>query len=458
MVGDQSSGCPGASRSVMSAAVVHVRVALLVAVIAALGLADTARAAGTGQIAGHAVDGSSGTPVANVYVAASPVNPNSSSSYGGGYTDSSGAYIITGLAPGEYTVDFLTYPQNYVSQYYSGQLTFSSATAVAVSAGQTTAGIDAHLEAGGLIEGRVTDASGMPLSGISVFAGLAGSSFGSNGTTDANGHYAVAGLVTGRYAVSFAALQGTAGANADRFATDYYPEKPDPASAQLVSVTQRQITGGINTVMLAPGSISGTIRGPGGQPEAGVTVTVTIPQPDGTQWWGGQATTGADGTYSVGGLAPGGWFVDYYPAAATGLWPEFYPSASTLAYARPVPISAGGVAAVDVSLVTSVCRLLPGCPPPPTQMRILRRGEVVLVGTISNRSKGRLQVVFAARRRHTITRWYRIRNGHFHVVLRLPRGDRRLARARVILTVPANSGQTSASLRVRIIAHRHVGR
>ena len=64
----------------MSAAVVHVRVALLVAVIAALGLADTARAAGTGQIAGHAVDGSSGTPVANVYVAASPVNPNSSSS------------------------------------------------------------------------------------------------------------------------------------------------------------------------------------------------------------------------------------------------------------------------------------------------------------------------------------------------------------------------------------------
>lgn len=466
MAGNQSMGGVAETRPVMSVAVVHVRVALLVALIAVLSVAGTARAASTGQITGRAVDASSGAAVANVEVLALPFDPTTNSSTGSATTDSSGAYTITGLAPGQYVVDFYTWPQNYVSVFYGGALTRPSAASVPVVAGQTTAGIDANLQRGGLIQGRVTNASGAPVSGISVFATLAGSTFNSIGTTDANGNYTVAGLATGSYAVSFAA------ANGGDYATDYYPGKPDPASAQLIAATQQQTTAGINNVMLAPGSIAGTILGPTGQPVPGVLVTVTIPQPDGTQWWGGQTTSGADGSYSVPGLAAGGWIVNYDPPESTGLWPEYYPSASTLAYARPLSVPAGGVADVNVGLVTSVCQLQPACPAPPTSPPVsrhltrtrihirhafLRHGKAVLTGTI-NRRRARMRVVLTDPRKHKIARSYRIRHGRFHIVMRLPHADRRLARARVALTVAGNRTHTSVSKKLRIDArrdHRH---
>ncbi|MCL5445014.1 MAG: carboxypeptidase regulatory-like domain-containing protein, partial [Actinobacteria bacterium] len=109
---------------------------------------NVALAAG-GSITGT-VTNSSGTGLSGICV-----DVSSSSGYAGPAftptTGTSGAYSVTGLATGTYTVEFSTgcgNTGNYLDQWYKGASSQASATSVSVTAGSTTSGVDATLATG----------------------------------------------------------------------------------------------------------------------------------------------------------------------------------------------------------------------------------------------------------------------------------------------------------------------
>ena len=87
-------------------------------------------------------------------------------------------------------------------QYYHGRLTLASADPISVSAGQTTAGIDAAMLTGGKITGTVTDASThSAVSGANVYVYDANGNYFSTAYTGSDGSYTVTSLPTGSYRI-----------------------------------------------------------------------------------------------------------------------------------------------------------------------------------------------------------------------------------------------------------------
>ncbi|NCC35082.1 MAG: hypothetical protein EOM24_24185, partial [Chloroflexia bacterium] len=83
---------------------------------------------------------------------------------GSASTNSSGYYASLALPAGNYHVEFSTtnsnFPANtFVGEFYNGQATRETADPVATTAGVATRGINADLQTGGQISGRVTDAT-----------------------------------------------------------------------------------------------------------------------------------------------------------------------------------------------------------------------------------------------------------------------------------------------------------
>jgi hypothetical protein len=83
------------------------------------------------------------------------------------------------------------------------------------------------------------------------------------------------------------------------------------------------------------GTVSGTVTGPGEAPLAGVEVTVF------NELSAGFDVTDGAGHYSVGGLAPGGWQVQFWPPDGSGLVPHT---------SAPFGLVAGQTVVIDVEL------------------------------------------------------------------------------------------------------------
>jgi hypothetical protein len=95
-----------------------------------------------GRIAGEVTNASTGAPIEEALVCAS----SPSSEVGGcAITNSAGDYTISGLAAGQYVVELVGAPGSYLVQYYDGSYAAGEAQPVAVTSGETTAGIDAAL-------------------------------------------------------------------------------------------------------------------------------------------------------------------------------------------------------------------------------------------------------------------------------------------------------------------------
>lgn len=130
-----------------------------------------------GQIAGMVTDASTHARLANVRVCAASGESGQCAS-----TNATGEYTISGLASSaSYTVEFTAQQgSNYAPQTKVG---------VPVTAPNTTANIDAAMQPGGQISGRVTDAaSGSGIANIVVCAsGIGSGHFGGCTTTNAPG-------------------------------------------------------------------------------------------------------------------------------------------------------------------------------------------------------------------------------------------------------------------------------
>ena len=190
----------------------------------------------TGSIAGTVTAASGGAPLKGVEVCADRVAGEGEACI---LTSTSGEYLISGLVPGSYKVEFWPHREglNLTTQYYNDQPTFSAAETVLVTGGATVPNVNAQLHEGGRIAGTVTDAaSHAGLAEILVCALESISEEGVCGHTAAGGQYTIAGLPSGSYEVAFLpdfdeqALPGT-------YINQYYNDKPSFATANLVSVT-----------------------------------------------------------------------------------------------------------------------------------------------------------------------------------------------------------------------------
>ncbi len=248
---------------------------------------------------------------------------------------SNGNYEITGLAAGEYVVEFATpfnSTLNYVLQYYKDASSFEAATPVTVN-GATVNNVNAAMVHGGRIAGKVTAAAGgAALAGIEVCAGNTApevESFGC-GETDASGEYLVTGLADGSYKVGF---QSTRSAG---YISQFYSGKSTYGSADEVTVSKEATTEGIDAAMVQGGRISGVVTVAGtGKPLSEAFVCAL----NFSEEVFACAESETDGAYTITGLPEGNYDVEFF--AGTGFEAEFFDEAFSLEEATAVHAAPG---------------------------------------------------------------------------------------------------------------------
>jgi protocatechuate 3,4-dioxygenase beta subunit len=180
-----------------------------------------------------------------------------------------------------------------------------------------TPNIDFTLGPGGSISGVVTDGSGNPIAGASVYA--SGNSW-DYVSTGADGSYTIANLVPGQYEVL---------AQADGYANDYYNNVYDWSAATLVTVTDLTDTPNIDFTLGPGGSISGVVTDGSGNPIEGASVSASGDS-------SGSGSTGADGSYTIANLVPGKYTVS---AWGSGYVMEYYNNVYDSSSATPVTVT-----------------------------------------------------------------------------------------------------------------------
>lgn len=222
-------------------------------------------------------------------------------------TNSGGEYTIAGLPSGSYQVSFghplgVIVEGNYLSQYFNGQSSAESANLVSVTAPSMVSGIDAQLQPGGQITGKVISAvTHAPAANIEVCARNSTLVFGSCAVTDSAGDYTIVGLPSGSYEVEAPAVGGVI-VKEDCSSKAACPEQNYLGTgAEAVPVTAPNTTSSIDLELQPGGQITGKVTDAKTHlPVASVLVCTY--QGEITEFQRGCATTGADGNYTISGL------------------------------------------------------------------------------------------------------------------------------------------------------------
>jgi hypothetical protein len=226
----------------------------LLFVLAFLALPVGAEAAGPGGISGTVTfeGGAAGKAVA-VCALAEEVKVRCATA------GTDGDYEITGLAEGEYVVEFLTSGEaDYVWEYYNHTRIYEAATPVAVTAEAVQGGIDAVLEEGATISGEVTaTTTRLGVGGVKVCAreAAAESRFEPCVETSLTGGYTIAGLPPGEFDIYFFPEGTRLGLLAEA-----YDGRGVGAMPNAISVQPKENRDGIDASLDPGGQIFGTVR------------------------------------------------------------------------------------------------------------------------------------------------------------------------------------------------------
>jgi Carboxypeptidase regulatory-like domain len=199
-----------------------------------------------GAISGRVTSG--GAPIAEVEVCADFYFSCERTNANGEYTLedlTAGSYVVSFQPP--YTCSLLVCSSDYIFQYWNGKLSFETADRVNVVGGTTVTGVDAELQVGGHITGKVTNAaSGAPIGSVEVCADPASETEGGCAYTNSAGEYTIIGLASGSYEVDFT------GDVCGEVAKEVKCTHPFLAQfyQALVSVTAPNVTSGIDAALL----------------------------------------------------------------------------------------------------------------------------------------------------------------------------------------------------------------
>jgi hypothetical protein len=245
--------------------------------------------------------------------------------YGNGtQTAANGSYAVGQLRAGNYVIQFAGGCGNrgsYAPQGYRGT-NVNAPQQVAVGAAQQLTGINATMQPGATISGRVTSGSGTGLSGVCVFVTTPGLvenpqviAIGPEpfvpavdfATTGSGGRYQVSNLQPGQYELAFAGCEAKG-----NLVTQWYSGRPGAGPAAIISAGARRPTAGLDVAMQPGGAISGTVRSASGRNVVGVCVQVTnlnrsvrLPVDE---------TAAFGRSYQMSGLPPGAYHVAFIPA------------------------------------------------------------------------------------------------------------------------------------------------
>jgi len=301
----------------------------------------------SGAIEGTVSDLAKGTGIAGIEVCAYRLEPLEEEELGEEeepgcvVTAAGGNYAITGLAAGEYLVEFST-PFNgtldYITQYYEEAETFEESVPVEVAAGQHVSGIDAALSKGGEVEGHVTRTPAGALAGIEVCAFGVTSQATACGETNSNGTYLITGLPSGSFKIGFRATPGS-GLN---YLTQFYDDEPSYEAANPIAVKAEEKKEGINAVMARGAEIEGVVRsGETGAPADEVLVCAF----DETEEVASCAVTASSGDYTIPALPTGSYTVIFFTEGPL----EFYDQVFSESEATPVKVTAPEGDALNVN-------------------------------------------------------------------------------------------------------------
>lgn len=206
--------------------------------------------------------------------------------------------IVNGLPAGRYKIQVDEF-------WWGGDGTEEDAAVVDLDEGEDIRGITQVFplnETGSNVSGIVTDVNGDPAVGYSVELISPSSDGGWTGTgaeTDESGYYEFAGVNPGTYSLSFTAPSVCDDVSCTDPGTDYWGNVYSESSAEYFS-TEDGVDVTMDFAALPRTSrVTGTVRNTAGAPLAGVDVQILGAN------GGGEATTAANGTYTVSGLAPG---------------------------------------------------------------------------------------------------------------------------------------------------------
>jgi hypothetical protein len=260
-------------------------------------------------------------------------------------TASDGTYTFAGqaLAAGTYKVGFTDFSGTYLAQFYNNKPTLASATPITLAASATAANINAKLITGGIITGTVTNSSSTAQANIDVSLFDSSGNFVDSTQTASNGTYSFGGLQTGSYRVGFEDENQV-------YLSQFYNDKPTLASATPISVTAGSTASNINAKLITGGKITGTVTNSSSTGLANIDVEVFSSSGAVV----GEVFTASDGTYTVGGLATGGYRVDFNPTSSTAnVLGQFYNNKPNLLEATPISVTAAGtVANINAKLAT----------------------------------------------------------------------------------------------------------
>jgi hypothetical protein len=281
-----------------------------------------------GSISGVVTSAATRAGLGNICVTAQ--NVAQFEDFGFGVTTGQGHYLVLGLNPGRYKIEFFP----CFGSTLAGQALPSPVTVVA---GRQTRGINARLSAGGSIRGHVTAGSpATPGQAMCVDAFSVSGGFSNSAITDSAGQFSIPNLPAGRYVVYVgdpACLDGPYDV-----APQWYPGKHSRAGATPVTVTSGGVTSGIDANLALDGSITGIVTGPGRAPLTGVCVSAV-----GT---GGAATpvvaVTTTGGYAIGDLNPGRYRVEFFSGCgAAGYAAQWWRRASSARTAAIITVAAG---------------------------------------------------------------------------------------------------------------------
>jgi hypothetical protein len=251
-------------------------------------------------------------------------------------TDSSGNYKFSGLVANTYKVCFNS-GQSYVSQCWQNTADNpASATPIIVAPLAQVTGINAALQTGATITGRVTrdGINGINNVSINVYDTSGNWIPGINGTmTDSSGNYTLPGIPSGSYKLYF-------NGQSANYVSQWYNGVANQSLATTIGVTAGNTYPGYDAQLSQGGTISGRVTNSGATGIQNVSVQVRdtsgnwIPNINGT-------STNSNGDYTLGGL-PAGDYKIYFDGSQTIYISQWFNNAPDQSSATILHVLAGG--------------------------------------------------------------------------------------------------------------------
>lgn len=303
---------------------------------------DSASAKKPGIIAGSVVNAKTNQPVRRVNLTLRPFGVTGTVSAGSGpvppaapyaaTTDAEGKFRIENVDPGSYRMS--AERQGFVRQEYGARPNSIMGTTVTVAPAQELKDLNFKLVPHAVITGRVLDEEGEPLAHVQIQV-MAQRFFRTKrqmmpvggAQTNDNGEFRVADLAPGKYWISAtyrarammfgdAPARNTADKPEEEYVATYFPGSIDQASARPLDVQAGQEMPGIDIriqktrVYRIRGKVTGTP-----QPVRNVRLVLLPRDQAGLMgFFGGVgAMVKEDGTFEIGGVPPGSYYVAAFP-------------------------------------------------------------------------------------------------------------------------------------------------